>query len=117
MKALNFAGHVLGIEAASRLRERQVTQTIRSRVSRIVVAIKEGRIKPNDLVQVMLDNKFVGYARLLAMDEVTRFQLGIEDVRRGGFGDDYREFAHAFERAGYRFPPYKQYRFYRLRFM
>ncbi len=115
MEHLNFSRHVLGTKATARLEARQVTQTIRSGASSIVLAISDRRIKPDDLMQVTLDDETIGYARHIGMDKVYWRQIDIDDARHGGF-DNRFELAYALKRAGYRFMPLDKYQFYRCRF-
>ena len=115
MERLNFTTAVLGQKAASRLRERQVTQTIRSGSSSIVLAISDQRVKSGELIQVTLDDEFVGYAKATSMDKVRLDDLTQDDARRGGF-DNRFELFYALRRAGYRFKPLNEYVFYRCQF-
>ena len=115
MEQLHFTTRVLGNKAASRLEQHELTQTMRSEASSIVLAILGGGLKVSDAMQVILDDRMMGLAELLRMDTVTWGQLDIEDARRGGF-DNRFELAHALKRAGYRFMPLDKYQFYRCRF-
>lgn len=115
MERLNFTTAVLGRKAASRLRARQVTQTIRSGNSGIVLAISDGRAKPGDLMQVALDEELLGYANLMGKDNAQLHDLTHDDARRGGF-DNRFELFYALRRAGFRFKPLGEYVFYRCQF-
>jgi len=112
MGQLNFLTRILGKKAASRLKDRQVFQTIRSGVSSFVLAIEDSKIKPGDLIPVTLDHEFIGYAKYIAMDRVHSDDLTIDDAHRGGF-DNRFELFYALRRAGYRFQPLDQYEFHR----
>ena len=115
MEHLNFTRNVLGTKAAARLEARQVIQTIRAGSSSIVQDIADGRVKPGDIIQVSLNEEFVGYARFTGLEKISWKQLSQEDARRGGF-DNRFELAYALKRAGYRFVPLDKYQVYRYRF-
>ena len=115
MERINFTKAVLGAKATARLRERQVTQTMRSATSSIALAVNDGRLRPRDMIQVTLDDEVVGYARFTGMEKVSWRQLTQEDARRGGF-DNRFELAYALKRAGYRFKPLDEYPLYRCHF-
>ena len=115
MERLSFNSWVLGPKATAKLKDRKVTQTIRSGSSSIVLAINDQRVKPEEAIQVALDGEFIGYAHLLLMDKVRWGDLGDDDARRGGF-DNRNELANALRRAGYRFKPLDEYSLYRCLF-
>jgi len=115
MEHLNFTRHVLGTKAAARLEARQVTQTIRSGSSSVVLGIADGLVKPGNIIQVSLNEESVGYARFTGMERTSWGQLTQEDTRRGGF-DNRFELAYALKRAGYRFKPLDEYPLYRCHF-
>ena len=115
MERINFTTSVLGAKATARLREHQVRQTIRSGTSSIALAVNDGRLSPGDMIQVTLDEEFVGYARFTRMERISWAQLSQEDARRGGF-DNRFELAYALKRAGYRFKPLDEYPLYRCHF-
>ena len=115
MERINFTTAVLGAKATARLREHQVTQTIRSGTSSIALAVNDGRLSPGDMIQVTLDDEVVGCARFTGMGKVSWRQLTQEDARRGGF-DNRFELAYALKRAGYRFKPLDEYPLYRCHF-
>ena len=115
MERINFTTAVLGAKATARLREHQVTQTIRSGTSSLALAVNDGRLTPGDMIQVTLDDEFVGYARFTGMEKTSWEQLTQEDARRGGF-DNRFELAYALKRAGYRFKPLDEYPLYRCKF-
>jgi len=115
MQRLDFTTAVLGKKATARLKNRQVTQTIRSGSSSIVLATSDGRLKPGEDLQVALDDEFVGYAKLVAIDKVRMNDLTQDDAQRGGF-DNRFELFYALRRAGYRFKPLDEYVFYRCQF-
>ena len=115
MERINFTTAVLGAKATTRLREHQVTQTIRSGTSSIALAVNNGRLSPDDMIQVTLDDDFVGYARFTGIERISWGQLTQEDARRGGF-DNRFELAYALKRAGYRFKPLDEYPLYRCHF-
>ena len=115
MERINFTTAVLGAKATARLKEHQVTQTIRSGASSITLAINDHRVKPGEIIPVALDDEFIGYARLLGMDKVSWEELTQDDAWRGGF-DNRFELAYALKRAGYRFKSLDQYQLYRCKF-
>jgi hypothetical protein len=115
MERINFTTAVLGAKATARLREHQMTQTMRSGTSSIVLAVNDGRLSPGDMIQVTLDDEFVVYARFTGMEKISCEQLTQEDARRGGF-DNRFELAYALKRAGYRFKPLDEYPLYRCHF-
>jgi len=112
---LSFTRKVLGIKAAQRLEQHEVTQTIRANGSDIVQAAISGKLSAGDRIQILLDEKPVGCAGLVAVHAVTWAQLDQGDAERGGF-DTLAELAHALQRAGYRYQPLEKYLFYRCRF-
>ncbi len=115
MERLNFTRRVLGQKATERLQAHQVTQTIRSGSSSFVLAINDNRIKPDELMQVALDDESIGYAELVGMDRLKAEELDIDDAKRGGFDNRFELFS-ALRRAGYRFKPLTDYVFYRVQF-
>lgn len=112
---LNFSTAVLGEKAAARLRERKVSQTIRSQASSIVDEVLHSRAKVGDALEVALNDELVGTSQLVSVDRVTWDKLTQDDAERGGF-DTIRELQIALLRAGYRFKPIESYLFYRIRF-
>ena len=115
LEQIRFTTRVLGPAAAYRLEKRQVTQTLRSESDSITNAILNGRVSAGDRLEVLLDSILVGHAELVSMDAVTWEALGIDDARRGGFGNRF-ELAYAHQRAGFRFMPLNQYELYRIQF-
>ena len=115
LEQIRFTTRVLGPAAAYRLEKRQVTQTLRSESDSITNAILNGRVSAGDRLEVLLDSTLVGHAELVSMDAVTWEALGIDDARRGGFGNRF-ELAYALQRAGFRFMPLNQYELYRIQF-
>ena len=115
LEQIRFTTRVLGPAAAFRLENRQVTQTLRSESDSVTNAILLGRVSAGDHLEVFLDRHFVGRAELVSMDTVTWEALGIDDARRGGFGNRF-ELAYALQRAGFRFMPLNQYELYRIQF-
>ena len=115
MEILNFTSYVLGPKAVSRLRDHQVTQTIRSGKHTIGLLISRGKVKPNDLILVTLDGKPIGHARYLSMNEVNWGEVDLGDAQRGGF-DNLSELDDSLRRGGYLWLPLEEYTFYRLRF-
>jgi len=115
LEQIRFTTRVLGPAAAYRLEKRQVTQTLRSESDSITNAILLGRVSAGDRLEVLLDSILVGHAELVSMDAVTWEALGIDDARRGGFGNRF-ELAYALQRAGFRFMPLNQYELYRIQF-
>ena len=115
LEQIRFTTRVLGPAAAYRLKKRQVTQTLRSESDSITNAILNGRVSAGDRLEVLLDSILVGHAELVSMDAVTWEALGIDDARRGGFGNRF-ELAYALQRAGFRFMPLNQYELYRIQF-
>ncbi|MDD4984895.1 MAG: hypothetical protein PHQ43_03760 [Dehalococcoidales bacterium] len=112
---LSFTRQVLGVKAAQRLEQHEVTQTIRANGSDIVQAVISGKLSAGDRLQILLDEKPVGCAGLVAVHAVTWAQMDQGDAERGGF-DNLDELAHALQRAGYRYQPLEKYLFYRCQF-
>jgi len=110
MEQLHFTIKVLGPLAAYRLKEHQVTQTIRSYSSSIVQALLSSKPKVGDQMEVMLDGRPIGLAEYITMDVVNWEYLNLSDARRCGF-DTVDDLGQALKRAGYSFRP-----LYRLRF-
>ena len=88
---------------------------MRSGTSSIALAVNDGRLSPGDMIQVTLDDEFVGYARFTGMERISWGQLTQEDAQRGGF-DNRFELACALKKAGYRFKPLDEYPLYRCHF-
>ena len=107
METLAFNTRVLGQKAAERLKEKQVTQTLRSTHNRVIAL--------RDMIKVTLDGQLVGYAELVFWDKVDWENLDIHDAKRGGF-DNRLELGSALRRAGFRFKSITEYQFYRLQF-
>ena len=115
LEQIRFTTRVLGPAVAYRLEKRQVTQTLRSESDSITNAILLGRVSAGDRLEVLLDGIVVGQAELVSMDAVTWEALGVDDARRGGFGNRF-ELAYALQRSGFRFMPLNQYELYRIKF-
>ncbi|MBA7594935.1 hypothetical protein ES703_01891 [subsurface metagenome] len=115
MEQLHFTTRVLGPVAASRLENRQITQTLRSESGSIANAVLLGRVSAGDRLEVLLDSRLVGRVELISMDEVTWVALGVDDAQRGGF-DTMADLEQALKRAGYRFKPLNDYQLYRIQF-
>jgi hypothetical protein len=115
MEQLRFTTRVLGKKATARLENYEVTQTLRSESSSIVIAILSGGLKVGDMMQVMVDDRMIGLAQHASMETVVWAQLDQDDARRGGF-DNRFELAYALKRAGYRFKDLNDYQFYRIQF-
>jgi len=106
MKGLRFTAHVLGTEAAQRLRDHEVTQTIRSEPQAV-----------GDDVSVTLDGEIIGTARITGVipSNIRWLNIGVADARRGGF-ETKVDLGKALLRAGYRFKPLAAYELYRTQF-
>ena len=113
LQQIRFTTRVLGPAAAYRLEKRQVTQTLRSESD--TNAILNGRVSAGDRLEVLLDSISIGHAELISMDAVTWEALGVDDARRGGFGNRF-ELAYALQRAGFRFMPLNEYELFRIQF-
>lgn len=106
---VNFTTSVLSRKAANRLKDHQVTQTIRSDTSSAIAA------RPGQPLEVTLDGVILGQAVLVSKERFTLIGLTVDDARRGGF-DDRVELISALRRAGYRFRSLHQYHAWRLLF-
>jgi hypothetical protein len=115
MFRLNFTSKVLGEIAAQRLRERGITQTLRSPSSGIVGELINNRLSVGSAVEVALDGEPVGEAVLTWCDRLYGDRISIDDAKLGGFGT-IAEFEKCLKRAGYRFKSIDKYNFYRIRF-
>ena len=115
MFRMDFTTKVLGEVAAGRLRQKAITQTLRSPNSGIVGAMLHGELKIGDYMEVALDNEVIGLAYPAMVDRVSWLPLLAADAQRGGF-DTLRELHEALTRAGYRFKPLDKYLFYRVQF-
>ncbi len=112
---IRFTTRVLGPAAAYRLESRQVTQTLRSESDSVTNAVILGRVSAGDRLELFLDGILVGKVKLVSMDAITWEALSIDDAHRGGF-DTLPDLRQALERAGYRFKPLNEYKFYRIQF-
>lgn len=115
MERLRFITRVLGKKATARLESYEVTKTLRSRSSSIVITILSDQLKVGDMMQVVLDDRIIGLAQHVFMEAVVWGQLDQDDARRGGF-DNHLELAYALKRAGFRFKNLNEYEFYRIQF-
>lgn len=115
METINFTTTVLGRKASTRLKEHQVTQTIRTNGSGVMLAVHDRRVFLSDTIRISLDGKFVAYAQFTGIELVSWGELTEEDARRGGF-DTRFELQCALKRAGYRFRLLDDYTLYRCRF-
>ena len=70
MEQLHFTIKILGPLAAYRLKEHQVTQTIRSYNSNIVQALLSNKPKFGDQMEVMLNRRPLGLTEYITMDVV-----------------------------------------------
>jgi hypothetical protein len=115
MFRLNFTERVLGEEAAEKLRQKKVTQTLRSPKSDIVGALLGGRLRIGDLMEIALEGKLLGLAYPAAVDRVTWVNIDPSDAVRGGF-ENLDGLQQALQRAGDRFQPIVKYQLYRIQF-
>jgi len=100
MEQLHFTTKVLGPLAAYKLKEKQVTQTVRSSSSSIVQALLSTKSKIGDRMEVKLDGRPIGLAEYISMDVVSWEYLNFDDSRRSGF-DTVDSLHQALKRAGY----------------
>lgn len=115
MEQVRFTTRVLGPLAALRLERHQISQTLRSESNSTTNAILLGRVSAGDRLEVVLDFRLVGHAKLVSMDAVTWEALSVDDAHRGGF-DTLADLESALKRGGYRFKPLNQYELYRIQF-
>lgn len=115
MFQLNFTSYVLGKEATEKLRRQEVTQTVRSKNSDIVVALSRGDLKLGDPIEIFLDGERLGDAQFRHWAWITADELYPDDAHRGGFSGRL-ELLAALRRAGYRFKALKDYEVYRIQF-
>ena len=115
MEQLKFTTRVLGPVATCRLKQHQVTQTLRSHSSDIVQSVLLGRLKVGDYVRVILDNQMIGLVKWVWLDTPRWIDLSQADAKRGGF-DNLADLEKALQRAGYRFRPIDMYKLYRIKF-
>ena len=106
---VNFTTPVLGRKAANRLKDHQVTRTIRSDTSPIITS------KPGQPLEVTLDGIVLGIATLLSKERFILAKITVDDARRGGF-DDRVGLVSALRRAGFRFRSHDRHQAWRLRF-
>ena len=106
---VSFTTPVLGRKAANRLKDHQVTQTIRSDTHPIIAA------EPGQPLEVTLDGLSLGVATLLTKERFILAEITVDDARRGGF-DDRVGLVKALRRAGFRFRSHDRYKAWRLRF-
>lgn len=112
---LNFTRRVLGPIASRRLKDKDLTQTIRSANATIPQAIKEKEIAVGDKVDVFLDEHSIGIVKIASCRAANSDNLTKGDATRGGF-DNLGQLIKALKRAGYRFIPLEKYPLCRLRF-
>lgn len=115
MEQLKFTTWVLSKKVASRLKQHQITQTLRSHSSDMVQAILLGELKVGDKIEIILDNQTIGFVRWAWLDTPRWIDLTQADAERGGF-DTLADLEKALQRAGFRFQPIGMYKFYRIRF-
>ena len=116
MKRLSFTTGVLRKKAAGRLRNKQVTQSIRSTKLLMLSGILNGSGSPvGDEIEIILDGQVLGIAEIQAVDETQWSQIELGDAKRGGF-DSRFELAYALRRAGFRFKDLEEYNLYRVLF-
>ena len=115
LEQIRFSTRVLGPQAAFRLEQHQVTQTLRSDSDSVTNAVILGRVSAGDRLEVFLDGILAGQVKLVSMDAITWEALTLDDAHRGGF-DTLANLKQALERAGYRFKPLNEYEFYRIQF-
>lgn len=115
MEKLKFTTRVLGPVATCRLKQHQITQTLRSYTDNVVQVILVGELKVNGLIKIILDNQAIGFVKWVWLDTPRWTDLSQADAEHGGF-DNLADLEKALQRAGYRFRPIDKYRFYRIRF-
>ena len=112
MFRLNFTTRVMGEKAAGRLKNKEITQTIRSEKSDIVLAMLHRELLIGDQMEIALDGEVLGQAYPASIDRLSADLFSIGDATRGGF-DTLEEMDKALKRAGYRFHSFNKYLFYR----
>lgn len=115
MFRLNYTTQVMGTEGAERVRNQEVTQTLRSPRSDIVAAFLNFSLRIGNEMEVGLDNKVVGKASPLLIDRTDWDHITLMDATRCGF-TSMPELGAALERAGYRTGPMNTFLFYRVQF-
>ena len=115
MFRLNFTSYVLGAEATEKLRRQEVTQTVRSKSSDIVVAVLSGSLDIGEPIEIFLDGEKLGEAELRHWEGLSADELDEEDAQRGGF-ITLAGLVLTLRRAGYRFKALKDYDVFRVRF-
>ena len=124
MKTIRFTKHVLGEETTEQLKAKRVTQTLRGPRSDIVQhygARDFGEFGERISVALMAwpwkidEDRVIGYARLVSIEQINWLNLDLDDAIRGGFNTGAK-LESALKRAGYRFKELEDYDFYRIRF-
>jgi len=113
MFRLNFKTKVMGEEGAAKVRRHEVTQTLRSPRSGIVVALLNSTLVIEEVMEVALDDEVVGRAYPMLIDRIDWDTLTLLDATRAGFSNKPEVYA-ALSRAGYQ--PVTSYLFYRVQF-
>ena len=115
MFRLNFTSYVLGAGATEKLRRHEVTQTVRSKSSDIVVAVLNGYLDIGDPIEIFIDGEELGEAELSYWEGLSADELDEKDAQRGGF-NTVAGIVLALRKAGYRFKALKDYDVFRVRF-
>lgn len=106
---LNFTTSVLGVEAAQRLRDKKVIQTIRSRKGTAPFLRSRGTY-----VNILLDKEILYSARITEIDRMSSLNdLSQIDAEIGGF-NDIEELRAALKRAGFRYKNLDRYGAFRI---
>lgn len=100
-KQLKFTERVLGHKATTNLRQKKVIQTIRS--DKEIEHLKE-----RDLIEITLDDKYVGKANITSIDKIRLSELAHDDAIKGGFSN-LADLQGALVRAGFRYKPLSEY--------
>ena len=112
---LDFTSIVLGPLATLNLKDKKVTQTIRSR-SYIDSLPFVDKPRVGKVFRITLDGKTIGKAEIKNIEVINLGKLGEEDAKAGGFGS-YSELCRALQRAGFRFKPLSEYEGYKIEFL
>lgn len=115
MVTIEFTRQVLGPDAARRLEQKQITQTLRSPSSDLGKIIDAGQLKFGDAVHIRLDKGWLGIAEISFFDLTDWPHLEEADAKRGGF-ETMDELRATLLRAGHRFRPLDEYEMYRVQF-
>jgi hypothetical protein len=110
---LQFSSQILGLRAARRMSAHQTTEALR-RYNLTEGIVTQRPLNPGEKLEIYLDGRLVGNARLNWVERVRWGVLNLENARRQGF-ESQQSLRDYLQRTGFRLDLLDQLVFFRIR--